>query len=414
MQNGTGDLWIWKKDGSSEHRTIRVEKISEDEIKPALAHALSQLDETEVFYAGNGVILRGTIHGLSECARIKAIVQGFPSSVHDETVTAEEVTSEAQKRLEKWIKQSGYGPKLTVERWGSSIWVRGSIENPSQQARAEKELHAIYSDVQTEIDSMPDHAPTVHFKVFLLELKKTGFRHFGISWPESAPAFHLTTSSVTNIFQLDTALQMLEGEGNVKILSNPELVVRAPGEAELFSGGELPIEMQSHFFSSVTWKNFGLTLQLKVTQTTAERVRLDISTEVSHLDTSIGNDKIPGIQSNRMKTQVDARYGVPLFLSGLLQKNVREQAHGLPWLRQLPILGALFGSDDYLSERSELVAILVPSSTPPPAPMDKVNPTVESESYVAKGKVPPPRNWLSPAHERALRASPEFPWNALR
>jgi Flp pilus assembly secretin CpaC len=101
---------------------------------------------------------------------------------------------------------------------------------------------------------------------------------------------------------------------------------------------------------------------------------------VSRLDYSIQNsvDKLPGLQANRMKTQVDARYGVPLLLSGLLQQTDREQAKGLPFLSQIPVLGPLFGSQDYLRP------------------------------------VPPPRNWISPAEERELRASADFPWNVLR
>jgi Flp pilus assembly secretin CpaC len=211
------------------------------------------------------------------------------------------------------------------------------------------------------------------------------------------------------MLQLDLTLQALEGEGSVRILSSPELVVRAPGEAELFSGGEIPIQATSAYYSSVTWKNFGLSLKLNVTHTTAEKVRLDIFTEVSHLDTSISSvDKVPGIQSNRMKTQVDARYGVPLLLSGLLQHGMRENARGLPFLRQIPVLGMLFGSDDYLNERSELVAILLPSSVPPPPPLGKII------RYAPKGMLPPPRNWISPEDERRLKSSSDYPWNALQ
>ena len=211
------------------------------------------------------------------------------------------------------------------------------------------------------------------------------------------------------MLQLDVALQALEGEGSARILSSPELVVRAPGEAELFAGGEIPIETSSAYASNVTWKNFGLSLKLNVTATTAEKVRLDIFTEVSHLDQSISsNSKIPGLQANRMKTQVDARYGVPLLLSGLLQQGTRESARGLPLLRQIPVLGLLFGSDDYLNERSELVAILLPSSSPPPAPLSKIM------RYAPKGLLPPPRTWISPEDEKRLRSSNEYPWNALQ
>jgi Flp pilus assembly secretin CpaC len=146
-----------------------------------------------------------------------------------------------------------------------------------------------------------------------------------------------------------------------------------------------------------------------VTNTTSEKVRLDIQTEVSHIDQSMATkDGIPALQTNRMKTQVDARYGVPLLLSGLLQSENRENAKGLPFLRNIPVLGLLFGSEDYQNNRSELVAILLPSSTPPPAPIDKIM------HYSPKGFLPPPQTWISPQDEKRLRSSNDYPWNALQ
>jgi Flp pilus assembly secretin CpaC len=136
-------------------------------------------------------------------------------------------------------------------------------------------------------------------------------------------------------------------------------------------------------------------------------VRLDIFTEVSHLDPQVSQIKIPGIQANRMKTQVDAQLGTPLFLSGLLQEGIREEARGLPLLRKIPILGKLFGSEDYIQERSELVAILYPHMNPPPLTIEKLN------ALLPQGPIPLPRHWIDPSQERELRNSPSFPWNAL-
>ena len=73
----------------------------------------------------------------------------------------------------------------------------------------------------------------------------------------------------------------------------------------------------------------------------------------------------------------------------------------------VPVLGTLFGSEDYLQDRSELVAILLPASAPPDNPMQRLAHTSP------RGPAPPPRNWVSPEDERRLKTSPEWPWNAL-
>jgi pilus assembly protein CpaC len=272
----------------------------------------------------------------------------------------------------------------------------------------------VFPRAEVELSSLPDGAPTVHFRVYLLEMRRSRFGTLGLSWPASVPgAFQVDLGAIREALSLELAIQALEGEGSVRVLSNPELVVRAPGEAELFAGGEIPVRSTSKFRSDVTWKAYGLTLKLKVTHAAGDRVRLEIATEVSHLNPQVVDDPIPGLQSNRMRTQVDARFGEPLLLSGLLQEGTREQARGLPVLRRLPVLGRLFGSEDYLNERSELVAILVPRSSPPPppafarpAPLPSVVPVLEplsTNEALVRPSVRPRTHWAS-------RHSPTLPF----
>lgn len=421
VRPGISDLWTWKKGGSTEHRTVQVGVADREPLRPALARALGRLDEAEVIFSGSGVILRGEITGLPELGRIQALARGFPQEVQDETLCSEALLNRGKTQLESWLRSSPYRDRLEVELSDRSLVLRlveGSINGPAEKTRIEKHARGIFPAVSLEIDALPDTSPTVHFKVFLLELHRDRFRSLGLTWPAvQESAFRVTTSSIQNLVQLDVALQALENEGSVRVLSNPELVVRAPGEAELFSGGELPIETQGAYFSNVTWKNFGLLLKLKVDRSAGDRVRLDILTEVSHLDSTLKLNKIPGLQSNRMKTQVDARYGVPLLLSGLLQQGTRRQARGLPFLRDIPILGALFGSEDYLNEKSELVAILLPSREPPQPPMERVQ-TRRPQEVAIPSAEPPEREIPAlpapPRKARLPRQSPALPRSALR
>ena len=418
LKAGAADIWVWKKDSPPEHRSIMINSLgsldsSTSQKTKEFERALSRLDEVEVIYTGSetglGVVLRGEIYSMSESARVSALVEGYPDEVSDETELSSVLLDQGYSLLSNWVKKSGKSDQIRVERQDSAVWVRGAITDALEKPLVEKKIRAIFPQAQLEIDSLPDNSPTIHFKVFLLELKRTHFSSLGLSWPPGqASAFQISTSGIREALQLDIAIKALEGKGNAKVLSNPELVVRAPGEAELFSGGEIPIKTSTAYTSQVTWKSYGLTLKLKVTHVAGEKVRLDIMTEVSHLDSTTSSDNIPGVQANRMKTQVDARFGTPLLLSGLLQEGVREEAKGLPFLRRIPVLGALFGSEDYLAERSELVAILLPSAAPPPAPMGRFS------KLIPKGPVPAPRNWISPAQEQAMRASPDFPWNALQ
>ena len=408
VSSGTADLLIWKTDGSSEKLSIQVIKLNKDELQQPLLKAISRLSESEILFTGKGVILRGEISSAREAALIDGIKETFPDLVHDETIISESTLQQGYKNLQAWLLSSQYTRSLRVERVGNQLWLRGSASSQKEKDALTRKAKALFSATQTEISTLPDSAPTVYFRVYLLELKRTHFQSFGMSWPDIIPdAFQVTTGAIQNMLQFNLALKNLEGTGHGRVLSKPELVVRAPGEAELFAGGELPIQVQNRYYSDVTWKNYGLTLKLKVTHVTGEKIRLDIFTEVSHLDSSISHDRIPGFQSNRMKTQVDAQFGVPLFLSGLLQQGMREEVKGLPLLQYIPILGSLFGSSDYLNEQSELVAVLYPHSSPPPVKLDQRFRTLPT------GRIPPPRNWISPSQERALKNSKEYPWNVL-
>lgn len=375
---GFSDLWVWKTDGTTEHRTLRVnanDASNSFPLETKLSKALEPLQETEILFATpSRVILRGKITTLTESARVSALTRAYPQEVQDETELAPELLALGAEQIDQWLKKSGYSKRVRLEPHHQNLWVRGSLSSPSERASVERKIRAIFPAAEIELDSLPDTAPTVHFRVYLLEVRKSRFGSFGLTWPvNQAGAFQISSWGLKEALLLDLTLEAMEGEGAVKVLSRPELVVRAPGEAELFAGGEIPIRTLAGRFEQVTWKPFGLNLKLKVTQVSGGQVRLDVHTEVSHLDPTLTTDPVPGLQANRMKTQVDAQFGQPLFLSGLLQDGARQKARGLPALRNIPVLGKLFGSEDYLNERSELVAILVPSSQPPRAPMHAVN-----------------------------------------
>ncbi|MEO5970133.1 MAG: hypothetical protein ABIQ95_09415, partial [Bdellovibrionia bacterium] len=74
---GLGDLWVWKQDGSSEHRSIRVQTKMTGGLNPALEKALGGLNEVEVLYTGRGVILKGTIQSQTECSLVKGLAKNY-------------------------------------------------------------------------------------------------------------------------------------------------------------------------------------------------------------------------------------------------------------------------------------------------------------------------------------------------
>ncbi len=404
---GETDLWVWKKDGS----LIRYPLLSLG--KKALApksstwlRALGRLQRTEVLLTEKEAILRGPLESAEEALAIADLLAAYPTSVRDETEATPEYLRLAEERIRERLERDRLSRRLTLHREGNRLRIEGEVASADQERRLSQAIRRILPAIELRLGSVEPETPTVAFHVYLLELRKQRFQALGMRWPSPLQAaLSVTTQSgIQGAANLDFALDALEGRGEARILSRPQLAVRVPGEAELFSGGELPIRRDTRSVSELSWKTFGLLLKLKAESQKGERIRLEIQTEVSQLDSQISSADIPGLRSNRMKTQIEARLGTPLFLSGLLQDSHRKQARGLPLLREIPILGALFGSSDYLEERSELVAILLPLHRPAP---------VLASSGIPKGRVPPSRQAPDPEHDRQLRLAEDYPWNAL-
>ena len=112
MLPGLSDLWVWKKDGTSEYRLIRVEKVSSADLSPAVQKAVSKLEEAEVVYSGKGVVLRGEISSLKEAGKIGSLLLYHPKEVADETLPAEALLIDAKAKLEEWLTPSKYQTKV--------------------------------------------------------------------------------------------------------------------------------------------------------------------------------------------------------------------------------------------------------------------------------------------------------------
>ncbi len=378
LKEGGTDLWVWKKDGSTEHRWIQVRPalrsppLKENERR--WRDLLSALEEVEVTWTSEGALLSGEFFTPQEGLRIEHLIDAFPEKTKNQSMPSPELSAGYRTEVDRWMRRTPLAKGL---RWSGDeppLTLEGALTRPEDRKPVEMALQRLAPGMNRRIEALTDSSPTLYFKVNLLEIRKTALRRLGIAWPERiAPALLVSPGAISSAASLELALDALESEGSVRVLSRPEIAVRVPGEAELFAGGELPIHSHTQWATQLSWKNYGLTLRLKTLQKAGRKVRLDILTEVSYLDHSISVGEVPGLQANRMRTQVDAEIERPLLLSGLLQEGMRNQAKGIPALRSLPVLGALFGSDDFQNDRSELVAVLTPYDSPPPPPASTAN-----------------------------------------
>jgi pilus assembly protein CpaC len=165
--------------------------------------------------------------------------------------------------------------------------------------------------------------------------------------------------------QIAYAIRALERAGLMRTLAEPTLTAISGESAKFLAGGEFPIPVaDGQGGISVTFKEFGVGVAFTPTVMSEGRISLKIETEVSELSTanSIVVDRlsIPGLSKREAQSTVELPSGGSLALAGLIADDVRQNIDGLPGLKDVPVLGTLFRSRDYIKKETELVVIVTP------------------------------------------------------
>ena len=161
------------------------------------------------------------------------------------------------------------------------------------------------------------------------------------------------------------SFRMLERQGLLKTLAEPNLTAVSGEAAKFIAGGEFPIPVVStNGQTSVTFKEFGVRLAFTPVVMSEGRISMAIETEVSELSNTgavtLSSISIPAIKKRTAKSTVELPSGGSLALAGLIKDDVRQNIDGLPGLKDVPVLGNLFRSRDFIREETELVVIVTP------------------------------------------------------
>ena len=175
-----------------------------------------------------------------------------------------------------------------------------------------------------------------------------------------------TTSAWTSgANRITQAIRALERNNLVRTLAEPNLTAVSGETAKFLAGGEYPIPIvDGNGALAVRFKEFGVALAFTPIVMSEGRISLKIETEVSELTTagsvSLSSIQIPALKKRNAKSTVELPSGGSIALAGLISSDVRQNVDGLPGLKDLPVLGTLFRSRDYIKRETELVVIVTP------------------------------------------------------
>jgi pilus assembly protein CpaC len=194
--------------------------------------------------------------------------------------------------------------------------------------------------------------------------------------------------------ELEVFLEALETKGMVRTLAEPNLTALSGQEAKFLAGGEFPVPGESEGGGiTIEYKPFGVELIFTPVVVDGNIINLTINAAVSAVDQTTGivdsaGRAIPAFKRRETSTTVDMRDGDSFAIAGLLQDDFRNVNTQLPWIGDLPILGALFRSSEYQRAQTELVVIVTPHLVSPVSgaalalPTDRVRIPTERELFL--------------------------------
>jgi pilus assembly protein CpaC len=268
----------------------------------------------------------------------------------------------------------------------------GSLDSPAKVSRAIEVAKQFVEKDRTIVNDLRiTGSQQVMLQVKVAEIQRNvtksfGFRPFlsigkpgnpsGVSLapldPVNTSNFAVATATaISGNFAFTQTIDALEQKGAAKILAEPNLIAMSGDTANFLAGGEFPIPLVTQSGTiggvaqvTVEFKQFGISLAFTPTVVDKDLINLAVAPEVSQLDktnsVTLNGFVIPGINTRRAKTTVELRDGQSFAIAGLISSDFTDTLRGIPGLADVPVLGALFHSSEYLRNETELVIIVTP------------------------------------------------------
>jgi pilus assembly protein CpaC len=242
----------------------------------------------------------------------------------------------------------------------------------------------------------------VMMDVKIVEFKnKDKLRELGIQWDASANGpmvgiagdlkvsslrnqsggFYVLPSQETNIQGFDTLqrpiapfrsyaglasvlysrINLMASDGDATVLAQPQLSARSGREAMMNVGGRIPLQVSSGFGERrVQFERYGVQVHITPWVDPNGMINSKIKAEVSEPDGSMSVDGLPAFREKVVETVFNVTSGQTMVLSGLLQKGKSKSVTKVPFLGDIPLLGALFRSTRETENDSEVAIFVTP------------------------------------------------------
>ncbi len=311
-------------------------------------------------------------------------------------------------QAEAAIAQAVPGATIHIETAQNGLTVSGKVKTPADADRVMQIVRGYLPAGQT-VDNRISVASSlqVNLRVRIAEMSRNLIRQLGVNWANlielgkytqiglitNNPLVNLTrTPNVAfgsynfptpgHVVDINGLIDTLSQDELIHVLAQPNLTAISGEAASFLVGGEFPIPVaQQNNQVTIEFKQYGVSLAFVPTVASDGQITLKVRTEVSQLTNqgavqlSSGNStiQVPALTVRRAETAVELGSGESFAIAGLLQDAVNVTGNGVPFLGDVPILGALFRSDNFQRNETELVIIVTPYVVRPVASMSALH-----------------------------------------
>jgi pilus assembly protein CpaC len=297
-------------------------------------------------------------------------------------------------RLRSSLQQLAPGEQVSAASVDGNLVLSGVV---SDAGKADK-VRALAASIAGEakgsqlINRMTVATPNqVNLQVRIAEVQVNKLNDIGVNWQKiGSELSFMTNNPVTIMGELTNTLRVgqvggeavratidaLTQEGFITDLAEPNLTAMSGQTASFLAGGEFPVPINGSSaatggFPTITveFKSFGVSLSFTPTVIDAHHLNLRVRPEVSELTTvgavsvpltATSSVTIPALTVRRAETSIELGSGETFALAGLLQQTSQQLVSKVPWIGDVPVLGALFRSDRFQRGETDLVVIVTP------------------------------------------------------
>lgn len=340
------------------------------------------------------------------------------------------------------LKQTLPNADIRVEGIGEGVMLSGSTSSQMEAQQATDLAARLVGGPDKVVNSITVRGrDQVMLKVTVAEVQRNIVKQLGVdlsasmsygtavvnfnnSNPFTASGSPLvSTNALTSTFgstpSVTATLKAMESAGVIRTLAEPSLTAISGESANFLAGGEFPVPGGSTCdpttricTQTITFKKFGIALGFTPVVLSEGRISLRVATEVSELSqenaVTISGTSIPAIKVNRADTTLEIPSGGSMVMAGLIKQQTKQAINGLPGMSQLPVLGTLFRSRDFVNNNTELMVLVTPYvvravaqkdlSKPGDGFVDSSDPQADllgtvNRIYGAPGRAEPARNY---------------------